>query len=293
MAEHLQEAYRVDIEARTNAEAGQRDIPEGHKVNAHEIGAGVVYKDDNVTVTAFPTKHAVESYGYRFDTSDRSVVISGDTNPTQAMIDACHGCDVLIHDGMPLSSLENFPPVFQAFAGKYHTTTAQLAELAAKATPHLLIVYHVGAGDSGERVSARCSTAILGTLWSAGTWTSTDPRRLALVVSCTSRTTNRISRAIAATSVASRFLMIVARTRPRSGRGLLERSELHSGFGELSGVPTLLPIHALPSSDDLLGSLGVVVKLVIQAAQVAGAEILYPRICPTGNATEWCGRRIH
>ena len=152
MAEHLQEAYKVDIDARTNAEASQREIPEGHKVNAHEIGAGVVYKDDNVTVTAFPTKHAVESYGYRFDTSDRSVVISGDTNPTQAMIDACHGCDVLIHDGMPLSSLENFPPVFQAFAGKYHTTTAQLAELAAKAKPHLLIIYHVGAGDSGERV---------------------------------------------------------------------------------------------------------------------------------------------
>jgi hypothetical protein len=37
-------------------------------VNAHEIGAGVVYQDKNVTVAAFPTKHAMESYGYRFDT---------------------------------------------------------------------------------------------------------------------------------------------------------------------------------------------------------------------------------
>jgi len=33
--------------------------------------------DSNVTVTAFPTKHAMESYGYRFDTADRSIVISG------------------------------------------------------------------------------------------------------------------------------------------------------------------------------------------------------------------------
>jgi ribonuclease BN (tRNA processing enzyme) len=49
-----------------------------------------------VTVTAFPTKHAMESYGYRFDTPDRSIVISGDTNPTQATIDACRSCDVLI-----------------------------------------------------------------------------------------------------------------------------------------------------------------------------------------------------
>ena len=39
----------------------------------------MVYKDPNVTVTAFPTKHAIESYGYRFDTPDRSIVISGDT----------------------------------------------------------------------------------------------------------------------------------------------------------------------------------------------------------------------
>ena len=40
-------------------------------------------------VTAFRTQHALESYGYRFDTPDRSIVISGDTNPTQAPIDAC------------------------------------------------------------------------------------------------------------------------------------------------------------------------------------------------------------
>ena len=98
MTEHLLEAYRVDIDTRTNADGNQRTFAGGHKVNAHEIVAGVVYKDANVTVTAFPTTHAMESYGYRFDTPDRSIVISGDTNPTQATIDACRGCDVLIHE---------------------------------------------------------------------------------------------------------------------------------------------------------------------------------------------------
>src|SRR6185503_17295748 len=88
MTEHLQEAYRVDIDTRTNANGQERDYPDGHNVNAHEITTGVIYKDGNVTVTAFPTKHAMESYGYRFDTADRSIVISGDTNPTQATIDA-------------------------------------------------------------------------------------------------------------------------------------------------------------------------------------------------------------
>ena len=91
MTEHLIEAYRVNIETRGNPNGIERDYPDGYKVNAHEITTGVIYRDSNVTVTAFPTKHAMESYGYRFDTPDRSIVISGDTNPTQATIDACNG----------------------------------------------------------------------------------------------------------------------------------------------------------------------------------------------------------
>jgi ribonuclease BN (tRNA processing enzyme) len=143
MTEHLLEAYRVDFTTRTNPETGSgSQVAEGHAVNAHEVRAGVVYKDGNVTVTAFPTKHAMESYGYRFDAADRSVVISGDTNPTQATIDACHGCDVLIHEVRSLAGLSTRPAAFQRFAFKYHTTTAQLAELAARAKPRLLILYH-------------------------------------------------------------------------------------------------------------------------------------------------------
>jgi len=142
MTEHLLEAYRVDIETRTNPDGNQRGFPEGHKVNAHEIGPGVVYKDANVTVTAFATKHAMESYGYRFDTPDRSIVISGDTNPAQATIDACRGCDVLIHEALTPAQLAARPETFRRFAAKYHTTTAQLADLAREAKPRLLIVYH-------------------------------------------------------------------------------------------------------------------------------------------------------
>src|SRR5215471_298248 len=64
MTEHILQAYSVDIDTRTNPEGNQRVIGGGWKVNAHEIKPGVIYKDANVTVTAFPTKHAMESYGY-------------------------------------------------------------------------------------------------------------------------------------------------------------------------------------------------------------------------------------
>jgi ribonuclease Z len=84
----------------------------------------------------------MESYGYRFDTPDRSIVISGDTNPTQATIDACRGCDVLIHEVQTPAWRATRPERFQRFAEKYHTSTPQLADLAKQAKPRLLILYH-------------------------------------------------------------------------------------------------------------------------------------------------------
>lgn len=148
MTEHILAAYREDIQIRmTGMEHG---TPDGWRVNTHEIAAGVIYKDANVTVTAFPTRHGdwKETYGYRFDTADRSIVISGDTVPTQATIDVCRGCDVLIHEAQTLKFVNNpMRPNSQgydipAYVAKYHTTTTQLVELASKARPGLLVTYH-------------------------------------------------------------------------------------------------------------------------------------------------------
>jgi ribonuclease BN (tRNA processing enzyme) len=145
MTDHVLEAYRADLEARSKHyeeklyTAGT--FPEGHKVNAHEIKPGVVYRDANVIVSAFPQTHAMDSYGYRFETADRRIVISGDTNPTQATIDACNGCDVLIHEVLTHDWLSRRPD-FVDYAATFHTTTSQLAELARKAKPRLLVLYH-------------------------------------------------------------------------------------------------------------------------------------------------------
>jgi len=142
MTEHILQAYRIDIQTRTNPEGNQRAISNGWKVNAHEIKPGIIYKDTNVTVTAFPTKHAMESYGYRFDTSERRIVISGDTSPTEETIKACSGCDILIHDTQTLDLYAKMPERLHSFVTKYHTTTAQLAALATEAKPKLLVTYH-------------------------------------------------------------------------------------------------------------------------------------------------------
>ncbi len=142
MTEHLLQAYRIDIETRTNSEGDQRSNSDGWKVNSHEIKSGVIYRDANVIVTAFPTKHALESYGYRFDTPDRSIVISGDTSPTEETINACNGCDVLIHEARAVEMFAKLSEDRRSFGAKNHTTSEQLAALATKAKPGLLIVYH-------------------------------------------------------------------------------------------------------------------------------------------------------
>jgi ribonuclease BN (tRNA processing enzyme) len=143
MANHIAIAYREDIQIRLHG--GEPSNKTGYKVNAHEIKAGVVYRDDNVTVTAFQVPHGEwhEAFGYRFDTADgRSIVISGDTGPTDAVIKACHGCDVLIHEIYSTAGFSKRPPEWQRYHARYHTSSAELAAIATKARPGLLVLTH-------------------------------------------------------------------------------------------------------------------------------------------------------
>jgi ribonuclease BN (tRNA processing enzyme) len=162
MTEHILEAYSTDITTRTNPQGNQRAIADGWKVNAHEITPGVVYKDANVTVTTFPTRHAMESYGYRFETADRTIVISGDTGPTDETIKACSGCDVLVHEAQPLELYAKMPDRLHSFVTSYHTTTEQLAALATRAKPKLLVTYHTVGFRSGIAPPAFLSSSVGG-----------------------------------------------------------------------------------------------------------------------------------
>jgi ribonuclease BN (tRNA processing enzyme) len=153
MVEHLLLAYDADIHNRLDGLQPANDT--GWKVNVHEIAPGVVLDDGNVRVTAFAVPHAnwATTFGYRFDSADRSIVISGDTRASDAVVDACRGCDVLVHEVISAEGLKTRPPEWQAYHAAAHTNTVELAGIATRAEPKQLVLYHQlysgGTDDAG------------------------------------------------------------------------------------------------------------------------------------------------
>lgn len=142
LARHLTLAYRADIENRRHGL--QPHTEAGWKLDAVEIAAGVAYRDSNVTVSAIPVHHDgwKHAFGYRFETRDRVIVISGDATPTDALVAACNGCDLLIHEVYSVKGFATRSPEWQRYHADAHTSTEQLAELATRARPKLLVLYH-------------------------------------------------------------------------------------------------------------------------------------------------------
>jgi ribonuclease BN (tRNA processing enzyme) len=147
MTDHIEKAWEKDIDVRTNGlEQGNRT---GYKVQVHEIRPGIVYKDKNVTVSAFLVPHGSwdQAFGYRFETADRTIVFSGDTAPTDAVGKACHGCDVLLHEVYSETSFSIRSPQAQKYFRSFHTSSFELAKEATEAKPGLLVLYHQMYGD--------------------------------------------------------------------------------------------------------------------------------------------------
>lgn len=142
MTEHLLRAYEQDIDNRINGLEPANT--EGYKVNVHEIEPGIIYEDPRVTVTAFPVEHGSwdQAFGYRFDTPDRTIVISGDARPSPSIARNCDRCDFLLHEVYSQAGFERHEPVWQTYHASFHTSSGELAEIASQARPGTLILYH-------------------------------------------------------------------------------------------------------------------------------------------------------
>jgi ribonuclease Z len=98
MMKHLQEAFAFDIHIRRDVD--EKFSAEGIKVLATDIREGVVYEANGVKVTAFLVDHGPvkPAFGFRVDYHGHSVVVSGDTRPSDNLIKFSQGVDLLIHE---------------------------------------------------------------------------------------------------------------------------------------------------------------------------------------------------
>lgn len=144
------EMNETDIRGRVTDE---RRIPLQPLVHAHEVqGGGSVMRDENVRVTAAVVHHPpiVPSFAYRFDTADRSIVISGDTTPSDNLVALARGADVLVHEALfdaaavdrLVASVPNAPDLRRSILS-HHTTAEEAGRIAAEAQVGTLVLSHL------------------------------------------------------------------------------------------------------------------------------------------------------
>lgn len=168
MTEHLLSAYAVDIDFRIHGFEKANEV--GYRVQAEEIGEGIIYQDDRVQVEAFLVSHGtLESYGYKFTTMEgKVIVISGDTAPLDIVAQKAQGCDILLHEVEYSGGLSSREPKWQKYHREVHTLSVDLAKVAQKAQPKLLVtyhrIYHMNIQDNTKDLDAemdwRCKTIL-------------------------------------------------------------------------------------------------------------------------------------
>jgi ribonuclease BN (tRNA processing enzyme) len=147
MTSHILDAWSEDIHIRITGL--EHEPPDGYQVHVHEIDPGVVYDSAGVRVTAIRVQHGSwpEALGYRFDTPDRSITISGDTRPSEDLVRAAAGTDVLIHEVYAASRVapesRSGGNDWPHYLHEFHTSDVELGALAARIKPKLLILYHL------------------------------------------------------------------------------------------------------------------------------------------------------
>lgn len=167
LADGLRQAFAADIAIRHKDEGSALT---GITIDAHDVAPGVVYEQGGVRVTAFENDHGDNirpSYGYRIDYRGRSVVLSGDTRFSPAVVAQARNADVLVHcvtlipDALLASN-----PAYRAIYD-HLSSPEDAARVFQAAAPKLAVFSHIGlngdatVGQIVERVRKTYAGALL------------------------------------------------------------------------------------------------------------------------------------
>lgn len=158
----FQDAYTLDRGYRT-AHHGEAVMPPSgfgavtHVFTADPSGPDVlVLEKPGLKVWAFPVKHdpVHPAVAYRFEYKGRTAVISGDTGPSERLVKAAKGVDLLVHEGLSpnLVAIQkdvaekagrtNYVHIFHDILD-YHTAPETVAAEAKAAGVREVLFYHI------------------------------------------------------------------------------------------------------------------------------------------------------
>jgi ribonuclease BN (tRNA processing enzyme) len=150
------EMNATDLEART---ANEGRVPLPPLVQAHELTTGgLVFSDERLKVTAALVHHPpmAHAFAYRFDAPDRSIVISGDTAPCDALARLAQGADLLVHSALYVPALDRLvarvpnAASLKASILAHQTSVEDAARLAQSAGVKMLVLSHLVPPDDPE-----------------------------------------------------------------------------------------------------------------------------------------------
>jgi ribonuclease BN (tRNA processing enzyme) len=169
---------------RVNERVRRADFPGSYRIAPHEfflyqeIGSAIepklVFKDQNIEVDAVENCHFHKSsggygdavsYAYRFRTADKTIVISGDTGPCEALVEFARGADILVHEVINVELLaaamsasgQLSPQAIQdqmRHMGEDHADAETVGKLAARAGVGMVVLTHVIPGDPSDPPAA-------------------------------------------------------------------------------------------------------------------------------------------
>lgn len=123
-----------------------------HQADRTEIGP--------FTVETIRVAHPVETYAIKVTAGGRSVVYSGDTGPTEALVELATGADLALFEASFVERADNPTDL--------HLTGGQAADHAKRAGVDRLVLTHLVAWNDPERVRAEAADVYDGDLLMAG-----------------------------------------------------------------------------------------------------------------------------
>lgn len=141
---------RIAFEQRTSTEAFEIEVIEFDE-------SGPLIGTDHGQVSAIKVDHdpIEHAFGFVFESGEQKMVLSGDTRPCPALIEAARGADLLVHEVFVHSVI---PPTGTrsrdtiSNVADYHTLSTDVGRVAADAEAKALVLTHIVPPDMESRV---------------------------------------------------------------------------------------------------------------------------------------------